>query len=69
MGQIWGDFMREKSFNFKGKKTGVFLTVDSREREDKNTAGTVNGEGESQKTFYMVSILLSIGPKQKAGSI
>ena len=39
------------------------------EREVKYTAGTVNGEGESQKPSNMASILLSIGPISKAGSI
>ena len=61
--------MRGKWLKLDVLKTGVFLTVDSREREVKNTAGTVNGEGESQKPSNMASILLSIGPISKAGSI
>ncbi len=50
-------------------KGNLFGSMDRREREVINTAGTVNGEGESQKPSNMASILLSIGPISKAGSI
>lgn len=58
--------MREKCFKLTVVKRVVCLTVDSREGEVKYTAGMVNGEGESQKTFYMASILLSIGSISKS---
>ena len=59
--------MRRKRLKLDVVKRTVFLTVDSRERGVKNTAGTVNGEGESQKPSNMPSDLLSILWKKKAG--
>jgi hypothetical protein len=61
--------MRKKWLKLAVMKTPVCLTVDRREREVKNTAGTVNGEGESQESSNIASILLSIGANMKAGSI
>ena len=61
--------MRKKWLKLAVMKTPVCLTVDRREREVINTAGTVNGEGESQKPSNMADKMKSIGPKWKAGSI
>lgn len=61
--------MRGKWLKLDVWKRVVCLTVDTRERGDKSTAGTVNGEGESQKPSNMPSDLLSILWKKKAGSI
>ena len=47
------------------KKRRFFATG----KEVKNTAGTVNGEGESQKPSNMPLDLISIRWKTKAGSI
>ena len=41
--------MRKEWLKLDVVKRTVFLTVDSRERGVKSTAGTVNGEGERQK--------------------
>jgi len=46
----------------------LFGSVDRREREVINNAGTVNGEGENQKSSNMISILLSIGAVLKGRS-
>jgi len=47
------------------KKRRFFAT----RKEVKSTAGTVNGEGESQKSSNMPEKMESFGPISKAGSI
>ena len=59
--------MRKKGQYLTVTKRTVFVPMDRREREVINTAGTVNGEGESQKPLIWLRFYFQSSLNRKRG--